>query len=210
MLDGAEFVSASYRTLLGRAPDTHGLAYYLGRLARGYDKAEVIVSLATSPEALDMSNIRGIAQLISEVRRSQHWFWGWFGRGKRIAHPIRQLALVSVSAQTSMQQLSTALRSTQEDLRQIARPALLHASPSKHGIATQAIVVQRLSEDEVRQAFYAVLGRQPSNSDVIAHHANYQSPQHLRNALMHSDEFRNKVEGSHAKLLLGRMCQVFQ
>jgi hypothetical protein len=201
VLDGADFVSAAYRTLLGREPDPHGLTFYLGRLARGYDKAEIIVNLSTAPEARNVSSIRGVDHLIAEHRRSQHWFWGWFGRSRRIERSIRQIAQASAHVHASIQQLSKALHARQENLQHMA-PA-----PLQHGAATQAIVVQRLSADEVRQAFIDVLGREPENSDVIAHHANFESPQQLRTALMRSVEFRNKAEGEHAKFLLGHLCQ---
>ncbi len=45
------FVDCAYKTLLGRAPDTAGAAYYLGRLRAGYSRTSVIEGLARSAEA---------------------------------------------------------------------------------------------------------------------------------------------------------------
>ena len=44
-LDGTNFVTEVYRNLLMREPDEHGLNYYLGRLAQGYSKNDIIVHL---------------------------------------------------------------------------------------------------------------------------------------------------------------------
>ena len=44
------FVNLAYRTILGRAPDTEGLSYYLKRLRNGISKLEIITQLRKSAE----------------------------------------------------------------------------------------------------------------------------------------------------------------
>ncbi|MGC9237252.1 MAG: DUF4214 domain-containing protein, partial [Thiomonas sp.] len=171
--DGAEFVFRAYQVLLDREPDPHGLDFYLGRMARGYDKSEIIVNLATSPEAKNALDIPGVRHLIKEYRRNRHWLWGWLSRHQRIERALRQLTQTSARSQHALQKLPDALNSAQKAFEQCAGQTLRQSTAT--GPVT---VVQRLSADEVRQAFEAVLGRQPESDDVIAHHANFASPQH--------------------------------
>jgi hypothetical protein len=58
--DGRDFVTEAYLNLLKREPDEHGLMYYLGRLAQGHSKSEVIAQLAQSPECCPHDDINGI------------------------------------------------------------------------------------------------------------------------------------------------------
>ena len=48
----AEFVHATYRALLGRDPDSEGLAYYIGRLRTGFGRRSVLAQIALSPERI--------------------------------------------------------------------------------------------------------------------------------------------------------------
>ena len=76
--DGREFITQAYFNLLGREPDLHGMAYYLGRLSRGADKAEVIAQLAQSEEYHKRDEIIGLSRLILDVKRAHSWPWSWF------------------------------------------------------------------------------------------------------------------------------------
>jgi hypothetical protein len=59
------FVKEAYGAILKRSPDTHGLAYYVGRLNLGYSKESVIVDLARSAEAGDSAQqISGLNKLV--------------------------------------------------------------------------------------------------------------------------------------------------
>jgi GT2 family glycosyltransferase len=49
-LQGRDFVSALYRTLLGRKPDPDGLANYLGLLEQGTARSEVLAQICSSAE----------------------------------------------------------------------------------------------------------------------------------------------------------------
>jgi len=46
----AEFIQLLYINVLGRAPDAGGYAYWLGRIASGYPKQDILVSFSESPE----------------------------------------------------------------------------------------------------------------------------------------------------------------
>jgi hypothetical protein len=76
-LEGREFVIEAYRNLLGRDPDSHGLYYYLGRMADGYSKKNVIVQLAKSSEMKNHS-ISGLKQLMKEEERKNTWWYKLF------------------------------------------------------------------------------------------------------------------------------------
>lgn len=88
-LDGQEFVTEAYRNLLNRNPDVHGMAYYLGRLAQGRGKEEVIVQLAKSPECKPHEQIKGLNPLIENRRRAQHWLWGRLTIRSRIENALQ-------------------------------------------------------------------------------------------------------------------------
>jgi hypothetical protein len=88
--DERDFITAAYRTLLGREPDPIGMNYYLGRLRMGYGKAAVIVQLATSAEANPPSQISGLVNLIKEEQRASHWLWGFLSRHHRAERLMRQ------------------------------------------------------------------------------------------------------------------------
>lgn len=77
--DGRDFVTEAYRNLLEREPDEHGLMYYLGRMAQGHNKANVIVQIAKSSECRNWDDIVGLKKLAIDVQRSNSWFWRWFG-----------------------------------------------------------------------------------------------------------------------------------
>ncbi|MCR9127135.1 MAG: DUF4214 domain-containing protein [Rhodobacteraceae bacterium] len=49
-LDDAGFVALMYRNVLGRAPDADGLQGWLGALAAGADRADVVLGFSESPE----------------------------------------------------------------------------------------------------------------------------------------------------------------
>src|ERR1700690_2307984 len=49
-LHDEEFVKTAYSEILGRAPDSDGLAHYLAQVRTGTDKAEIIADLANSTE----------------------------------------------------------------------------------------------------------------------------------------------------------------
>ncbi len=49
-LHGRLFVECAYRTLLGRAPDPEGLAYYVGRLNAGVAKSRLVAQIHLCPE----------------------------------------------------------------------------------------------------------------------------------------------------------------
>lgn len=110
-INGAEFITAAYRNLLGREPDPHGMAYYLGRLARGHGKASVIVQLAQAPEARSQKEILGLKKLIADEQRAQHWFWGRFTQRQRHERLLRQNVeeLTRVGERVAQLQGSTSL-----------------------------------------------------------------------------------------------------
>lgn len=91
-LDGPTFVTETYRNLLQREPDPHGLAYYLGRLSQGHSKASVIVQLALANESRDINEIKGLKNLLAEERRANHWLWKHWSSRRRLDRSIKQIS----------------------------------------------------------------------------------------------------------------------
>lgn len=79
-LDGSAFIFETYRNLLHREPDKHGLAYYLGRLSIGYDKESVIAQIAKSDGCRPHKEIKGLQELVANEQRARHWLLGFFIR----------------------------------------------------------------------------------------------------------------------------------
>ena len=94
-LQGSEFISATYRTLLSRDPDQIGALYYLGRLRAGFSKRSVVAQIAESSEAiLRKAKVAGLDKLIREEKLAKHWMWGLFKRSKSKEIQLNQLELV--------------------------------------------------------------------------------------------------------------------
>ncbi len=212
--EGRHFVEVAYQEILKRSADPHGMQLYLGRLARGYDKAEIIVDLVCSKEAGTIPNIPGLKRLIREVRWSRSPVLRWLDRKTRFERALRRLAFTTAEIQGELdenievhQANLQAFCALNETISTIAQQIKDVGSALEPRVEQAA---QRLTPEEVREAFLDVLGRQPENDDVIAHHANFPGLQHLRITLMQSEEYRNKVQGEHAKFLFGRLTRVFQ
>lgn len=62
-LHGAAFVTAAYKTILGRTPDPEGMRYYLSRLADGLGKRAVIFQISQSEEARKLIDIGEMPEL---------------------------------------------------------------------------------------------------------------------------------------------------
>jgi FkbM family methyltransferase len=91
-LKGSIFVDAAYKALLNRAPDSKGMAYYLGRLRLGRGKAAVISQLARSSEAKAIrAQIPGLDDLVASQMRARHWFWRWFSDRSTIATQLNRI-----------------------------------------------------------------------------------------------------------------------
>lgn len=208
-LDGRDFVTEAYRNLLRREPDEQGMRYYLGRLGLGYGKTSIILQLARSADCQPIEEIPGLKQFIADEKTENHWLWGWFSRRRRQEKLFREGIQGLTHIATRLDQFNDTLRILHQRMGALSERLTdwknLQAPPISSDNTTP-----KLSKDVVRAAFREILGREPENDDVIAHHANFENAQQLRTALMQSEEFRNKAGSDHAKLLLGRLCQTVQ
>jgi O-antigen biosynthesis protein len=95
------FVVEVYKSLLGRAPDPDGLAYYLCHLREGDSKAKIVVQIAKSDEAKRRGiAFEGLAQLIASQSKANHWLSGRLARVNRIERQVNRLEnLVGGAAQ---------------------------------------------------------------------------------------------------------------
>jgi hypothetical protein len=209
-LNGNAFVIEAYRNLLGRDPDEHGLRYYLGRLALGYGKVGVIVQLAKSPECRPHDEVTGLKILIAEERRTGHWFWGRLIRHDRMARGLQNgltvlgqinqkltaqhdamnilnqnMANISVQQDNLVHQMSDMTSQITNGLQQIAA--------SLNTVEPSTLEVPNIGRSTVCQAFRNVLGREPEGENIVAHYAQLASMQALREALMDSEEYKNRL-----------------
>lgn len=78
-LDNSEFLSAIYKTILGRSIDQNGQQYYLKRLEDGKSRTSIIYQIASSEEAKarEYANPE-LRKILSIEKKKQHWFFGLF------------------------------------------------------------------------------------------------------------------------------------
>jgi hypothetical protein len=93
-LHDQRFVDCAYETLLDRAPDPEGLAYYLGRLRSGLPKVGVLKQLRRSEEGkAQASKLPGLAEAIRRDIRGRQPLVGWLFRlidGTESNHPTER------------------------------------------------------------------------------------------------------------------------
>lgn len=74
-LSGERMVRASYSKLLGRDPDTAGLAHYSNRLQQGYGRTRVLVEIASSEEArIKAVDLPGLKELVQVFEANRSWW----------------------------------------------------------------------------------------------------------------------------------------
>lgn len=178
-LEGDAFINKAYQTLLGRAPDPEGHAFYNGRLARGFSKEEIIVDIATSPSADCQSRPAGTGALIKEVRRGQHWFWKWFTFDTHIKR-----------AQNQNRDLLTRIAKNLEQLNHLndLQAQLINNIAAK--IATNGEDV--ITPNNVRDIYISLLQREPESEDIVKQYVALNNLQLILNSIISSDEFTNR------------------
>jgi hypothetical protein len=206
VLDGQAFVTESYRNLLNREPDEHGMAYYLGRLAAGYGKARIIMQLAESKESRPHHEIIGLEKLIKAEKHMDHWLWGKFGRWQRQEMLLREGIQGLMRVNLRMGEMNSTLCLLPQRLDALAeRMELLQTSFISKQVP--AAPTPTLSADDVRAAFLEILGREPENNRVIAEHSNHESIEVLRRNILESEEFKSHVAAlpEYARSIFNRM-----
>ena len=183
-LEGRNFITEAYRNLLDREPDPQGMAYYLGRLAMGYGKASVIMDLARSAESRPHREIVGLEKLIVTERHANHWLWGRFS-GRQHQESLLREGIQGLAHITALMESFT---ERMEDLLTFAISNQSHATTKEQYLP---------SADDVRAAYREILGREPENDQVIAHHAKCESVDALRQALLESEEFKYRINMEH-------------
>ena len=203
-LDGQAFVRESYRNLLNREPDEHGMAYYLGRLAAGYGKASIIVQLAESKESRPHHEIIGLEKLIKAEKHMNHWLLGLFGRWRRQERLLREGVQGVTRVTLRMGEVNSTLCLLPQRMDVLAE-RMEHLQSLY--ISNQQPAGSTLSADEVRAAFRDILGREPENDQIIALHANHESIEDLRQNLLESEEFKSRVAAlpEYARRIFNRM-----
>lgn len=88
-----QFVICAYQTLFGRAPDSEGLAYYLGRLRSGFSKIQMLAQLRLSKEGKSRATtLPKLDRAIRQHQRGQYPLIGWLfkqpddGSGRESIH----------------------------------------------------------------------------------------------------------------------------
>lgn len=204
-LDGQDFITESYRNLLNREPDEHGMAYYLGRLAAGYGKARIIMQLAKSKESRPHREIIGLEKLIKTEKSTDHWLWGRFGRRQQQERLLREgIQGWLTSFNLRMGEMNNTLSLLPQHLDALAEhmELLQISSTSKY-----VPVAPTLSADNVRAAFLEILGREPESDKVIAEHSTHKSIEVLRQNLLESAEYKSHIAAlpEYARSIFNRM-----
>jgi hypothetical protein len=205
--EGEDFIREVYINLLGREADEWGLRYYLGRLALGDDKADIISQIAGSSESCSPEAVKGLGALLIEQNRRRHWFWGiWRRRScsqKSWSGIVNTLVYFGQKGASEQRALLQKFEELLIKFESIAQKSVSFDV----AFAMKQPSVRNLPDEVVCQAFRDVLGRDPESDDVIAHHAVFSSVAALREVLMDSEEFQRRVESlsENAHLVLRRM-----
>lgn len=225
VFDGEEFVAAAFKNLLGREPDEHGMAYYVGRLSLGYGKKSIIAQIAKSPECRTCNDIKDLKQIINEVQRSRHWFWSLFTLDRqkhnfmqsnlnmlaRIRQNVNSLQdAISIQSQQSnafteqMISLNQANQLLNQQIVELSRQLVSYSPP------IQSDETPWLPDDLVRQCFVEILGREPEDEETIKHHARLATKEVLQENLIQSEEFQHKLWAlpEYARSIFRRQIQI--
>jgi FkbM family methyltransferase len=110
------FIHCAYQTLLGRAPDSEGLRYYLGRLRSGISKVQILAQLKNSSEG--KAHGATLPNLDRSIRRYQKARWpliGWLFTGakpsldRKLNAIENQIFILGDESNRRFNQLETAL-----------------------------------------------------------------------------------------------------
>ena len=103
-LNGPVFVDAVYRTFLKRSADRAGKDHFVARLQKGDPKEDILLAVASSPEARAIgTNIEGVAELEQARASESSWFGRWQGRRDRaLAARLNRLEYTIGEAQNSL------------------------------------------------------------------------------------------------------------
>lgn len=218
--DGDEFVIEAYRNLLKREPDDHGLLYYLGRLAQGCSKIDVIAQLAKSPECRPLDEIAGLKKITLDEQRATSWFWRWFGRRGRMEGAVytglmklaqinTQLARMNNNLDSFQYVLENATNDYSQQLENLVQlfSQVQRISPELDQLQEKPL---RLKYETVEKIFMDILGRAPESVEVINHHASSESYQTLCDTLMQSAEFQSRLVDipEHARIIFMRRIRL--
>ena len=142
-----QFVRCAYITLLGRAPDSDGEIYYLGRLQLGYGKTAVLAQIAESTEAKRFAaKLPGLERLIVEQRRARHWFWRAFERGERLERRGNKLEYEFDRMNERLEQLTSNQLKLGTEVRQIAR--VMNGLLTRSGVTGENVAQDSPSEEQ--------------------------------------------------------------
>ncbi|MDJ0447112.1 DUF4214 domain-containing protein [Methylocystis sp. JR02] len=179
-LEGADFVAAAYRSIVERAADPEGLAYFSGYLNSGLSKTVVIGSLLLSDEGL--ARMSEWTEAPAEVERLSGGegeefisaaYRSFFGRepdeGGR-THFLKRLedgvSKVEVAAELLLSPESLAYRSRPlvDDISDLAE-ASLDVDPAM-GVEWGQLQTSE-GEDFVHRAHWTILGRSPTVEEFL-------------------------------------------
>lgn len=220
--DGRDFVAEAYRNLLKREPDDHGLMYYMGRMAQGHSKADIIAQLAKSPECRPLDEIDGLKRLTVDVKRSSGWLMRWFERRGRMEGAVYLGTLKLAQLDTQLASMNQHLASLQDALRMAANgytqqmenlvqqvSQMQSISPTTNQFYDKP---QPHSSETIAQAYVDIMGHppEPGSVEIIDLYAKFETPQALREALMASAEFQAKVAvlSEYARNIFQRQIQM--
>jgi hypothetical protein len=102
-LSGGAFVDALYRAFLKRSADRAGRDHFIGRLQAGDQKEEILLAIATSPEAKSSgAQIGGLTELQRAQSRARRWRFLQNKRDRLLASRLNRLEYSIGEAHSSL------------------------------------------------------------------------------------------------------------
>jgi hypothetical protein len=162
--NGQEFVRSAFQTILGREPDSEGLAYYIARLRAGYSKMRTVQQLRLSKEGFaNEVRLPGLDAAINRYKRGQYIAIGWLFRlfdGTESNHPTQrklrgmenQLWLLSHAAAQGFHQIENTLANLQPMQRAIENQLSLLSDENNHRLNQIEKTLTDLNNLVVQQA----------------------------------------------------------
>lgn len=160
-----QFVVCAYQTLLGRAPDSEGLDYYVGRIRTGFSKIQILAQLRLSNESKTYAaNLPGLDAAIRQHQQAQYPLIGWVFRrfnGWETNHPVErklrgienQLSSLSDESNQRLNKIETAIAGLHNLIVQQAQSIIveLGGAPTNSLDLASAIPVQLKAPSKLKQ-----------------------------------------------------------
>jgi hypothetical protein len=164
-LDDEDFVRCAYLSVLGRPADPSGLAGYVRQVRLGADKKDLVVALATSPEAYKLpTNLQGLKELVHASKQKRSSF---FLRAIRhlSSEALRPVTMQLQAYEHQLNRLNDSMKARFDNL-DAAIERLSRASGLDPALKGQEIEELKQMTAHARAIYYQILDAATENSRV--------------------------------------------